>query len=171
MSSRYTNKVPCMKFVNRRNIGPDTCISYWGNYFLFFNNWKREIFLLVHMALPILDNHYTYLSHCILKWNFWGHSKTRLDYEFCDNEVWPRHKLTAFLIRAIFCSPIEPILCWIVCQGIHPLGMKMLHIDRALKYKKNRKCQKLYGLREIIIQVPIPNDLNSQFSVLILSFC
>ena len=76
---------------------------------------------------------YTYLSHCILKWNFLGHSKTTLDYEFCDNEAWPKHKLSAFPILVISCYPIEPILCWIVCQESHPLGMKMLHIDLALK--------------------------------------
>ena len=125
-------------------------ISIWGCEGLV----KLEL-LLNNTLLASHDfahfGYYTYLSHCILIWNFWGHSKTRLDYEFCDNEVWPKHKLTAFLILAIFCFPIEPILCWIACQGIHPLGMKMLHIDQALKYIK-KKCQKSYdgyGFREV----------------------
>ena len=114
--------------------------------------------------------YYTYLSHCILKWNFWGHSKTRLDYEFCDNEVWPKHKLSAFPILVISCYPIEPILCWIVCQGIHPLGMKMLHIDLALKYQKFKNVRNRMDLEKFMIQVSILNTLNSQSKVLVLIF-
>ena len=136
-------------------------ISIWGCEGLV----KLEL-LLNNTLLASHDfahfGYYTYLSHCILIWNFWGHSKTRLDYEFCDNEVWPKHKLTAFLILAIFCFPIEPILCWIACQGIHPLGMKMLHIDQALKYKKNKNVRNRMmdmDLEKFMIQVSILNTL------------